>query len=82
MNYEDEARAINLADAAGRASSNGLHDLSDKLKNQAMRLIEGATAIPPEFSRHVYTGNGFQDEQGHTLSDLYKGAAVYIQRAR
>lgn len=41
LTAEDEQRAINLADAASRAASNGLSDLSDKLKNQADRLLSG-----------------------------------------
>ncbi|MDW8840094.1 hypothetical protein ORA50_07590 [Pseudomonas carnis] len=39
MNYEDERRAIELSDAAGRALTNGLLDLAEKLKKQAERLL-------------------------------------------
>ena len=39
MKYEDETRAISLADAAGRAASSGLNDLADKLVRAAEDLL-------------------------------------------
>lgn len=39
MTQEDEIRAINLADAAARASNNGLHSLADKLTAEAEKLL-------------------------------------------
>lgn len=83
MLYEnDELRAINLADAAGRANSNSLPELANKLSQQAERLMDGLAAIPPEFTRHVFTGDGFKDEHGHVLRNLYVDTVVYIQRSR
>ena len=39
MNYDDERRAIELSDAAGRANNNGLHGLADKLTAEAEKLL-------------------------------------------
>lgn len=39
MNYEDERRAIELTDAAGRAINNALPDLAAKLSKQADKLL-------------------------------------------
>lgn len=39
MNYEDERRAIELTDAAGRAMSNGMLDLAEQLSLQAKKLF-------------------------------------------
>lgn len=82
LTAEEEQRAINLADAASRAASNGLPDLSEKLRQQSMRLMDGLALVPPEFTRHVFTVGGFKDEHGCTLRELYTGTVVYIQRSR
>ncbi len=39
MTHEDELRAINLADAAGRAITSGLLGLAEKLTAEAERLL-------------------------------------------
>ena len=41
MSYEDERRAIDLTDAAGRANNNGLTELAGKLSKQAEKLLSG-----------------------------------------
>lgn len=45
MNYEDEQRAINLADAAGRAMEKGLMSLAEKLTVEAEKLLAPAASI-------------------------------------
>lgn len=45
MTHEDELRAINLSDAAGRASTNGLHSLADKLIAEAEKLLAPIIAV-------------------------------------
>lgn len=39
MNYENERRAIDLTDAAGRAKNNDLTDLAEKLSKQVASLL-------------------------------------------
>ncbi|NMY20815.1 hypothetical protein [Pseudomonas sp. WS 5410] len=39
MNYEDERRAIELTDAAGRALNNGMPELAEQLSKQAKNLF-------------------------------------------
>ncbi|RMV69954.1 hypothetical protein ALP05_02350 [Pseudomonas caricapapayae] len=47
---EVEQRAINLSDAAARASLAGNHELSKKLEDAASALLEGSGASFTEFA--------------------------------
>ncbi|QXG34019.1 hypothetical protein [Pseudomonas viridiflava] len=47
---EDEQRAINLSDAAARASLAGNHELAKKLENSASALLEGSVLTFDEFA--------------------------------
>lgn len=49
MTHEDEQRAIDLADAAGRAMNNGLMSLAEKLTVEAEKLLAPAVVIGPTF---------------------------------
>lgn len=42
MSYDQEQRAINLADAAGRCATNGLHDLAEKMTAEAEKLLQAS----------------------------------------
>lgn len=55
MNYEDERRATELTDAAGRANNNGLPDLADKLSKQADKLFGAGTG--PSFEEWIEPRN-------------------------
>lgn len=82
LTQQDELRAINLADAASRATTNGQTALAEKLEKHAMRLLDGLAEVPHEFTRHEFIGDGFKDENGQVLRNLYVGTVVYIQRSR
>lgn len=77
MNYEDERRAIDLTDAAGRANNNGLPDLALKLSQQAEKLLrdgEGQSfedwCAPRQYSLERYEGE-FISKMTQELHDLW-----------
>ncbi|XMB47413.1 hypothetical protein QQ999_16000 [Pseudomonas fluorescens] len=45
MTHEDELRAINLADAAGRAMNSGLQGLAEKMTAEAEKLLAPIIAV-------------------------------------
>lgn len=53
MNYEDERRAIELSDAAGRARTNGLYGLADQLTAQAEKILNPAQAVQDSVSATI-----------------------------
>lgn len=55
MTYDQEQRAINLADAAGRASHNGLHGLADRLTAEAENLLRAGAG--PSFEDWIAPRN-------------------------
>lgn len=82
MTHDDEIRAIALSDAAGRAAAAGIHELAQKLIDQAVCLFEGSMSIPSGFSRHVYASGVLKDERGGVLRDIDEGTVIYIKRSR
>lgn len=77
MNYEDEVRAINLADAAGRASSNGQSGLANKLAAEAEKLLRpvGGTTFeewcaPRNYNLERFEG-AFVSKMTQELHDLW-----------
>ena len=77
-----EQRVIALADAAGRATCNGLPTLAEKLEAQAQALLCGKS-VPDGFEEHTSVRGGFLHENGTFLrGELYEGTVVYIKRSR
>lgn len=77
MTQEDEIRAINLADAAGRAGNNGQHVLADLLAAEAERMLRpaGGTSFeewctPRKYSLERYEG-AYVSKMTQELHDLW-----------
>lgn len=77
MTHEDQLRAIDLADAAGRAMNNGLLSLAEKLTAEAEKLLRPAGQMtfeewcaPRKYSLDRYEGE-YISEMTQELHDLW-----------
>ncbi|RQO57557.1 hypothetical protein [Pseudomonas sp. KBW05] len=77
LTIENQNRAINLSDAAGRAINNGQHALADKLTAEAEKLLKlgaGVTfeewCVPRHYNLERYEG-GYVSKMTQELYDLW-----------